>query len=266
MSYYKIVFFSLTAEKIQDTKYFINVFSRTNGKLKLIANGLGKPKSRFTKLQLPFILAKGMIYNSREQSGFILTDIDIINTFEYLRSDFVSLNSLSYFAIFLNYVLAERLKNTAFFDKTLEFIKNNAILNLKTILSYEMLTLDELGYLPKLETCQNCKSAVPDGFYMFNFDTEILCKNCAEIIKKNNVEQTKKKTNYFDGEFIQFYKELQAKKNLKNCCELDIEKLNNILLKKLENYLNNFIINIHKKCYDDYITLKKIIRAYKNND
>ncbi len=255
MSYYKITFFTLQSEKIKDSKYSAAIYSRSNGKLRINVNGVGKPKSRFSKLLMPCILAKGLIYQSKENGSFTLTDVELINIFEHLRKDYVSLNAVSYIALLLNAFVPEKMKIGRLFDDTVNFLKINDSLSLTDILLYEFYILNRLGYLPDLHNCTLCGTNVRSrDVYLDNAQLEFLCGDCVKKIgsKKNIV--------HFEPLFTDFYVNLR-KNNIEDSNRLlqTYGFENNHII--IENFLNQFIIMISKKTYNDYTLFKKTVNS-----
>ena len=266
MGYYKIKFLTLNSRKIKDSLYSVNILSRLNGKISIRINGTGKPKSRFSKLNNPGYVCDGTVYLSKEAGNLILSDAEIIEDFSGLRNSMEGLNCISYLTNFIAGLLPEKMRINGYYENAVDFF---GMENCKTILKinlFRFYTLHKLGYIPEIADCGNCCEPIVNDAYFSLSDNNIYCANCGVSSVKENksVEEKKncfsknKKDFIFGNDFLRYYKNLTA--SLKsNDFSGFFESVNDSgFQKKLENFIELFIININYSDLKSFRLLKSI--------
>src|SRR5687767_14179182 len=79
--------------KLGEADRIVTIFTRSNGKVRAVAKGVRKTKSRFGARLEPFTWAHLMIYRGRNLDT--ITAVDIIRSFDAVRTDYRSLTSAS---------------------------------------------------------------------------------------------------------------------------------------------------------------------------
>lgn len=124
-----------------DASKYLTVFSREQGKIRLVAKGIRKIKSRRAPHLELFNLTQLQIYKE------IITEAKIINDYANLKSDLKITGYLFYLAEVLDKILPEHQPHEEIFDKLVASLPRlNSLDYLKNIVVELMW---DLGYLPK---------------------------------------------------------------------------------------------------------------------
>ena len=159
----------IKAINLREADKIITFFSRDYGKIQGIAKGIRKIKARhsgklelFTRVSVIFF-QKGEVLQSkgftRNSPLLRITQVDIVEVFPQLKSDFNKIIGASYIAEFLNKLFEEH-DNThkeVYFLVCDTFRTLAASENLRNILpAFEIKLLAHLGYAPILDRCTAC--------------------------------------------------------------------------------------------------------------
>jgi DNA repair protein RecO (recombination protein O) len=157
----------------------LGIFTREMGKLRVIAKGVRKPRSRkaghlepFTRVSL--LLAKG-------RDLWIITQAETVNAHLNLRQDLLRLGYASYVVELLDRFTYEEGENTALYrllSETLARLDSHAEPGI-AIHYYEIRLLDLLGFRPQLFTCAACREEIqPVDQYFSAALGGVLCPRC----------------------------------------------------------------------------------------
>ncbi|MBP7651796.1 DNA repair protein RecO [Candidatus Dependentiae bacterium] len=240
---------TLNSHKIKDSTFSVNVLSRLNGKIALRVNGAGKPKSRFSKFNEPGYLCEGIVYLSKESSSIILTNADIIEEFNMLRSCMEGLNCISYITNFISGLFPEKMKIEGFLENTTDFFYLKECVKIEKINMFRFFTLHKLGYIPDFSVCGNCGGRIKKSAYFNINENNVYCEIC----------RTGYSNNYFvfEADFLIYYKKLISYLVQKNILDF-FQSNNNIYQKNLEKFIDLFIISLNKNDIKSYGLLKSI--------
>jgi DNA repair protein RecO (recombination protein O) len=151
------------------------------GKVRLLAKGIRKPRSRkaghlesFTRTQL--LIARGRNLD-------IITQAETIESYMTLRRDLWRMSHAYYVAELLDRFGEEHAENHALYRllcDVLTWICSSADLEL-TLRFFELHLLDLVGYRPRLFDCPSCNARIePVVNYFSVSDGGVLCPRCGE--------------------------------------------------------------------------------------
>lgn len=143
----------------------LTLFTRGQGKLRVLAKGIKKTKSRKSGHLELFIHAQLLI--ARGRSMDIVTQAEAIQVFLPLRSDLRRTAYAYYVAELMDKFTEEGTESPGLFELLLDTLKQLAENpQLETIAHYfELHLLDSLGYRPELYRCVNCGRPVEEGSF-----------------------------------------------------------------------------------------------------
>ncbi len=171
----------------------ITFYTPDFGKIKAVAYGVKSPKSRLGG-SLELLNHGTLIFQYRENRELQnITDFNLINGFDGMRSDFTRITYGCYFAELVDSIASEGITSPEIFDllrTTYQFLVNSDDVPLLAR-GFEIKFLDCAGYGPELSQCVHCSSPmgsspVPEnGTATHNFGMGfsvryggVLCANC----------------------------------------------------------------------------------------
>lgn len=159
----------------------LTVFSREQGKLRLIAKGVRKIRSRKAGHLLPFTQTQLQVAAGREMP--IITQAESIQAFASLREDLTLIGYASYVIELLDrftYEEGEHLTLYRLLLNTLQRLSQPGLDALITLRYYEIRLLDAVGFRPQLSECAACaKPLQPEDQYFSNALGGVICPRCA---------------------------------------------------------------------------------------
>jgi DNA repair protein RecO (recombination protein O) len=158
----------------------LTLYTPQHGKLRAIAKGVRRPKSRMTGHLDLFTRSHLLVAHGRQLD--IITQAETIESFRPMRDDLLRLTYAHYVAELLEAFTAEQLANYPLYSlavATLRRLASAGSLDL-AVRSFEMQLLALTGYRPQLRSCLNCDAAIAPGVNRFSAKMGgILCPNCA---------------------------------------------------------------------------------------
>ncbi len=169
----------LSRKDFGETDRLISAFSLEEGKIKILAKGSRKLKSKMAGHIEPFSVGKYFLATGK--SFFILAGADKLNTHEKIISDIELYKDASYICELVE-LLIEQEKNEAIFNllkDTLAIIEKASQTKREIIIRYfEYNLLSFLGYEPELTRCKKCRTTLKEQKkYAGNFEG-VCCDNC----------------------------------------------------------------------------------------
>lgn len=159
----------------------LTVFSREQGKLRLLAKGVRKIRSRKAGHLLPFTQSQLQVAAGREMP--IITQAETIQAFASLREDLTLIGYASYIIELLDrftYEEGEHLSLYRLLLNTLQRLTHPALDPHITLRYYEIRLLDAVGFRPQLTECAACNQPLqPEDQYFSNALGGVICPRCA---------------------------------------------------------------------------------------
>jgi DNA repair protein RecO (recombination protein O) len=150
--------------KLGEADRIVTLYTRGNGKVRAVAKGIRKTKSRFGARLEPFTHVSLMIYRGRNLDT--ITSADIVSSFDVVRRDYERLTAASALAEIVEKITPERERAHSVYDLLLGGLRALAVDRGGTVVPAFLVKLLSLsGYHPELRTCAGCGGLGPlDGF------------------------------------------------------------------------------------------------------
>jgi DNA repair protein RecO (recombination protein O) len=160
----------------------LTMFTRQEGKIRAIAKGVRKIRSRRAGHLEPFTQVNLQLARSRDMP--IVTQAETIHAHIPLREDLVSIGFASYIVELIDKFTFEGEENRSLFTLLANVLRRFAKADRDPLLAlryYEIRLLDLAGFRPKLFQCARCGEEVlkQDQFFSAQ-DGGVLCPECAK--------------------------------------------------------------------------------------
>jgi DNA repair protein RecO (recombination protein O) len=167
---------------LSESSRIVVFFTREYGKIRAVADGIKKPKSRMTGAIEPFNhVHAGFWFREGKDLGRI-RGTDLIGVFPGKAMDIRRICVCSYFAEIINEIVQENQANQPLFRLLLASMKAAAAAEPTAALVryFEIWALRLNGLLPNLTRCSICgKDIVDEGFFACVESGEARCRVCA---------------------------------------------------------------------------------------
>jgi DNA repair protein RecO (recombination protein O) len=163
------------------------LFTRELGKVKVVAKGVRKPRSRKAGHLEPFTRVELLLAHGRDLP--IVTQAEAKDAYLDLREDLVRVGYASYIIELLDRFTYEEGENFALYrllGETLSRINNKETDPAFAVRYYEVRLLDLVGFRPQLLHCVNCGEEIRAEDQFFSFEKGgVICPKCG--IKETSV-------------------------------------------------------------------------------
>ena len=151
---------------LQEFHKIITFYTPDFGKVKAVAYGVKSPKSRLSG-SLELLNHGTLLFQHRENRELQnITDFNLIDGFDAIRSDFTRITYGCYFAELVDSIASEGLASPEIFNLLYTTYQSLAHATDIPLLArgFEIKFLDCAGYGPELSRCVHCGSAVTEAF------------------------------------------------------------------------------------------------------
>lgn len=158
----------------------LTLFTPTRGKLRVVAKGVRRTKSRLAGHLEPFARTSLLIAQGRNLD--IVTQAQLLEPFAQLRSDEARIAYTGYFADLLDLLTAEGEANEAAYDTLVAALRavDSGLDLFVTARFYEMRLLGVIGFRPELYQCTTCGRELEPVRNAFGpGGGGVLCPECA---------------------------------------------------------------------------------------
>ncbi|WP_408954856.1 DNA repair protein RecO [Natroniella sp. ANB-PHB2] len=162
------------------------LFSKTKGKIRVVANGVRKTKSTLAAGMQPFVYNQVIAYQGKSDLAK-LSQCDIKENFRVLRDDLVKMAYASYIVELIIKLTVDKEENRLVFSLlllTLRLLDQFDELDL-IVKAFELKLLKVLGYRPHLEDCIKCNAELGQDL---KFDAQaggVVCADCFDVAAKD---------------------------------------------------------------------------------
>ena len=157
----------------------LTILTRDRGKIKVIAKGVRKIKSKLAGSLELFCLTDLLIAEGRSLD--IVCGAQIQKSYMNLRKNFGPTSTTYFLAEIIDKNFDENQKNEEIFDLLLACLEQLNLKNEPLILPYFQINfLADTGFLPELHQCIKCSGKITPQNNHFNFDGGLTCEKCAE--------------------------------------------------------------------------------------
>ncbi len=174
----------LKSMKFGDSSRIATLYAKDHGKIKVIAKGIRRPKSRLAGALQTFSHLQIVFYKKGTTEIYLLSQADVMDSHQSLYKD---LNRYVYASAVLE--LLDRLitgeePNPRLFELTLSVLSFLEACRQSSVeeafCSYAVRLTDLLGYKPKFDRCVSCNRRLDGKFVLFSTEKGgVVCKRCA---------------------------------------------------------------------------------------
>jgi len=169
----------LHRQDLGEADRLLAVYSLDYGKLRLVAKGVRRPRSRKAGHLEPFTQVRLLLARGRELD--IITQAEAIETYPGVQDNLIHLGQAAYVIEMLDRFTVEREVNRALYHllvHTLERLVDCGEPS-SVIRYYELHLLDQIGYRPELFRCLGCDAEVrPQNQFFSPAEGGVLCPAC----------------------------------------------------------------------------------------
>ena len=176
---YRVTAIVLRRRDLGEADRLLTIFTREQGRIRVVAKGARRSSSRSSGHLEPFGLSRLLIARTRGLD--IISQAESIAQFPRLRESEVAIATAGYIAELLDTLVPEHEAHPAIFDGTraaLELLDagSDALL---VRLAQQLGMLRALGYHPRLTNCLQCGRDIQPGGNAFAPDGGVVCVHCA---------------------------------------------------------------------------------------
>ncbi len=173
----------LKSIKFGDTSKIATLYTKDCGKIKVIAKGIRKPKSRLAGALQTLSHIQIVFYKKRTSEIYLLSQSETIKTYQSLYKDLNRYVFASATLELLDRLITGEESNPQLFElmkANLSFMESCSEESLeKSFCSYALKLAHLLGYKPKFDRCVICNKHVGGKFVLFSPEKGgIICKSC----------------------------------------------------------------------------------------
>ena len=186
MSLHKDEAFILFKRAYGESDKIIRLFTRNSGKIAVIAKGAGKSQKRFMNTLELFNHIRVEYFEKPGSAMARLESADLVETNSGIEKSLKRACIAGFFTEFIDRLTKEKHPQEHLFLTLKEIIEALKCrdFSYSDVLYYQFLMLDMLGFMPHLDSCVRCGSAVGNGTGL-HFSKEkggVLCGNCARFV------------------------------------------------------------------------------------
>ncbi len=154
----------LGTKPFKESSLFCSLFTKRFGKIKILAKGVRRPKSRICGTLEPFSLDEIIFYKRESKETYNLSDAVVIDNFEKIRTQPQKVNAALVLCEFFDKTLPSEEPDVQGFYLLLNFLKKLHTIedtSIKPLTLYYMLkVLSGAGVRPHLENCVRCHRSI----------------------------------------------------------------------------------------------------------
>lgn len=159
----------------------LTIFTRESGKVRSIAKGVRKARSRKAGHVEPFMRANLQLARGRDL--FILTQAETLDGYPAIREDLILLGYASYIIELIDRSTNENEENRSLYNlltQTLARLNRGDDPN-RASRYFEIRLLDYVGFRPQLLKCAHCKSEIqPEDQFFSAYQGGVICIKCGQ--------------------------------------------------------------------------------------
>jgi DNA repair protein RecO (recombination protein O) len=174
----------LKSMKFGDTSRIATLYTSDHGKIKVIAKGIRKPKSRLAGALQTFSHIQIVFYKKRTTEIYLLSQADTIESHQFLYKDLYRYVFASAVLELLDQLVTGEEANPKLFQlalSVLSLLESSSPDSMeKLFCSYALRLAEFLGYRPKFDRCVGCNHKVDARMVLFSPEKGgIVCRKCA---------------------------------------------------------------------------------------
>ena len=169
----------LHRQDLGEADRLLTVYSLDYGKLRLVAKGARRPRSRKAGHLEPFTRVRLLLARGRELD--IITQAEAIETYPGVQDDLIHLGQAAYVVEMLDRFTVEREVNRTLYYLLIQTLERLVDCGkpAAAIRYYELHLLDQVGYRPELFRCLGCGAEIrPQDQFFSPAEGGVLCPAC----------------------------------------------------------------------------------------
>lgn len=174
----------------KDSSKIVTMFSRENGRIKVIARGAFRKNSPFGGLLESLNIIDAVISEKSARSLQILTDAEIQNNFQKLRMMPDHFPYALAILEMINQIFEFSHSEAVFFDFTCTvLLELERSTDPEAVFWYFLIKISSfLGFKPEFTICQSCKDTLSGKNALFSYATgQVICQNCRDFSSGSDV-------------------------------------------------------------------------------
>lgn len=171
--------------KLGESSKIVTLYTQSYGKIKVVAKGVRRPKSKFGASLEPITHSLVVFYHKEGRDLHTLSDGDILTPFTRLKGEFACLTYASAVCELTDRLIVGEEPNRPLFRMLLDAL--NGIEGAppedaeKFLWRYELGLCEFLGYRPEFNLCVHCGNPPRGGSVLFSFSRGgVVCEHCAD--------------------------------------------------------------------------------------
>ena len=165
---------------IGEADRIVTLISPSIGKIRAVARGSRKPKSKMGGHLIPITRVKISVANTKTIDQ--ITEVETIESFRKIKEDLYLLSKASYMTELAENFVQEHSESKQIFNLLLQCITLLQIAPDIEILVkfFEIKLMSQTGFKPEMIICSECGATLVPGSYKFSFESGgLLCNQCA---------------------------------------------------------------------------------------
>jgi len=171
----------LRTYRLGEADKIASLFTRQLGRLRAVAQGAQRPKSRFGGSLEPLSYVRAEIFERENRDLLRLNSVELIESFFSMQADYRVQIAAQFLAEVGERLLPEREVNERIFRLVLAVLramKHSAEVN-RPLLYFDYWMVRLGGFLPGFENCASCRRAFgEEGGYYSRGSESLLCRDC----------------------------------------------------------------------------------------
>lgn len=161
----------------------LTIFTERFGKVKAIARGVRKTKSKLAGHLEPFMLVDLQLYEGK--TFYTVTGAMIINEFPALHLDLKKISRAFYFGELIDKFIEENQKSATIFELFSEVLRSLEKSNDEFIVRiFELKLIESAGFKPQLFECVHCREKLKAGENFWDeVEGGVICSDCQRKFK-----------------------------------------------------------------------------------
>ena len=191
----------IRAVDYSETSQIVTFFARATGKFTAIAKGSKRPKAAFDGPIEVFSLGRIVFSDSNREKLATLTEFQQQPSLAGLSKNLFALNCASFAIELLNSLTDDYDPHPQLFDSLLQFLQNVSEQSLpraesrgetlSLLILFQLALLKEVGLMPVLNYCVNCKNAFSNawrGVYFSSSANGFVCRDCEAAFPADKIK------------------------------------------------------------------------------
>ena len=173
----------LRTYRLGEAEKIVSLFTRQMGRLRAVARGAQRTKSRFGGSLEPLSYVRAEIFERENRDLLRLNSVELIESFFSMQADFRVQLAAQFLTEVAERLLPEREVNERSFRLLLAVLRalktSGEVTRPLLYFDYWMVRLG--GFLPNFEACASCARSLEDGAYYAPGSESLLCRDCKPL-------------------------------------------------------------------------------------